>query len=686
MSRKLLIFVLAFAFCSLCGVAAAQDDFRIARLSYLEGQVSFQHTDEVDWTAASINLPLQPGDRIYTGDNGRAEIEFDDGSVLRLAEKTDIEIFTMRQQLIQLRVLVGLCSLMSRSSVAFEINTPAVAFTTTQKGSYRFDIAENGDSDGIVRRGELEAVNNRFSRQVKSGEVLHVPVADNASEVLARYDQRDAWDEWNDRRNADETAHESSTYVGDQVYYGVSDLDQYGRWANIDVYGPAWFPRAGAGWCPYWDGRWVYRPYWGWTWVSYEPWGWLPYHYGRWYFAPSFGWCWIPGDYYGFNFWSPGLVRFYMGSGWISWCPLGPGDYYDVNNYFFNRLNRTNIYYLNELRLTQRRGPNQLINQGTPGAFRTVRSEQFVNGSLGGKMEQIRGAQDPWNGGRMVTGGLDVRPTARSYAPAPERASVRPTEKERAVVVRSAPEVNSRADKVVRITNPQFAAPRSGAGQQPNIGGGQPARNVTIIPNTSNRRTQDIPNRNTSSGRTYEVPPAGTVTNGQGNVQRVPQGSAPRSPQAPPAAGRSVPDTSGRTPMYTPPSSQQAPAWQGAAAPPSSSSSSRVTSPPPAPPPSSSSPPASSSPTKKAPDQQSSSNNTAREYQSPQGRVTQAPATGRQASTESSNSGQSTATARSYGSSWSSTAHSSGSSSFSMHGTSSGGSSSRSASSHGRNR
>ena len=175
MARKLIFLALALSLCSFIGMAQSKDYFRIARLSYLEGKVSFQHTDEVDWTAASINLALQPGDRIYTGENGRAEIEFDDGSVVRLAEKSDVEILAMKEDLIQLRVLIGLCSLTNRSSVEFEIDTPAAAFTTTEKGSYRFDIAENGDSDGIVRKGAMDVVNNRFSRRVASGEVLHVP-------------------------------------------------------------------------------------------------------------------------------------------------------------------------------------------------------------------------------------------------------------------------------------------------------------------------------------------------------------------------------------------------------------------------------------------------------------------------------------------------------------------------------
>ncbi|MGA2260577.1 MAG: FecR family protein [Acidobacteriota bacterium] len=556
MARKLILLVLAFGMCTFYGMAQSKDYFRIARLSYLEGHVSFQHTDEVEWTAASINMALQPADRIYTGENGRAEIEFDDGSVVRLAEKTDVEILTMREELIQLRVLIGLCSLTERSTVQFEIDTPAAAFTTTDKGSYRFDIAENGDSDGIVRKGAMEAANNRFSKHVSSGEFLHVPAAENGVEVLARYDQRDAWDEWNDRRNAAETASESRNYIADGVYMGASDLDMYGRWGSINGYGAAWIPQVGAGWAPYWDGRWCYRPNWGWTWVSYEPWGWLPYHYGRWIDDPSFGWAWLPGPSFGFHFWSPGLVQFYQGANWVSWLPLGPGDYYNVNNYYFNGFNRANLYYLNEMRLMQRRGPDDLINRHNPTAFLSVRTDQFVNGSPGGRIDRVTGI-DPRQGGRIVTGALDVRPTARSFSPAPDRLAERPSIKTRPVVVRTDPEFRARGDKFVAITNPAIAVSRARTDQQ--------GRDLRANPNSGNRIQQD----NGAPARTYQVPQSrSTPTMQQGRtVQPMPQrqDSVPRMQQAPagevhrmdspPPQARTMDSSAGRMQQSAPPSS-----------------------------------------------------------------------------------------------------------------------------------
>ena len=69
MTRYILSILLVMSMANVVAWAESDDDIynRIARISYMEGNVSFQHTSDVDWSAASINLPLQPGDRIYTG-------------------------------------------------------------------------------------------------------------------------------------------------------------------------------------------------------------------------------------------------------------------------------------------------------------------------------------------------------------------------------------------------------------------------------------------------------------------------------------------------------------------------------------------------------------------------------------------------------------------------------------------
>jgi hypothetical protein len=457
MSRYIFSVFLAMSMANLFAWADSDDEYnRIARISFIEGDVSFQHTSDVDWTAASVNLPLQPGDRIYTGPQGRAEIEFDEGSVYRLAERTDIQILSLKEDCIQLRVLTGLSTLTVSSGLEFEMDTPASAFLVLREGSYRFDTRENGDTDAIVRKGALDAVSHRFVRRVESGERIFVTADENSSYRVTRYDTRDAWDEWNDRRNADLVARDSRKYLPGDVYVGVSDLDRYGRWVNVESYGTAWVPfSVDVSWSPYSVGRWCYRPVWGWTWVSYEPWGWLPYHYGRWYRSASYGWCWLPGPSFSFHFWSPGLVSFYYGPSWVSWCPLGPGDYYSINNYYYNRVRYRHLVV--DVERLYHRKPGDLFNRHVRGAFRTADLDRFRNGGFHDRRDGREWKRDdePWRHGSLVQGRLAIHPTSRSYSADPDRRVARhETGKARPAMVLSQPTVDSRRQtEYVRITN-----------------------------------------------------------------------------------------------------------------------------------------------------------------------------------------------------------------------------------------
>ncbi len=585
MIRRGLLFVAAMTLTAVAGMAAAGEYSRLARLSSLDGHVSFQHPDEVDWTAASINMALQPGDRLYTGEDGRAEIEIDEGSVLHLAEKTDLELLSLNDDFVQVRVSTGLVTLTLRSSVAYEIGTPAAAFDTLRKGVYRFDVVDSGETDAIVRKGLLDAANDTFSRQVEAGELLHVTPGLQGTNIVSQYGQRDAWDEWTDRSDAEFTAYDSRKYLPDSVYMGVNDLDTYGRWVVVDAYGPAWVPNdVDADWSPYSVGRWWYRPAWGWTWVSYEPWGWLPYHYGRWYHHGSFGWCWIPGMSFGFHFWSPGLVRFYLGPSWVSWCPLGPGDYYNVNNLYFDP---AYTYYLNNIRLIQRRGPEELVNRNVPGAFRTVESTSFLNTSFGprGSSAQVNGiVQQPWREGRMVSDRLDLPPTSRSYSPAPERQVIRPSKAQNLPsVVRTAPSVVPSGGRSGVLRTGPVGVPSAGGGLgrgyvSPGRSGAEPDSGADFS------RSRGAPERQGSTSRGQSTARQGNAPASQ-STQPATNTPPPRGPSRDnPAASGSKQTAPGRTQSPPPNSGSYSGSPPRSERPPSDNPASRSEKPAPAPP------------------------------------------------------------------------------------------------------
>jgi len=54
------------------GFAFADPPYRVARLGYISGSVSFSPAGEDEWVNASLNRPLVTGDRLWVVPGGRA--------------------------------------------------------------------------------------------------------------------------------------------------------------------------------------------------------------------------------------------------------------------------------------------------------------------------------------------------------------------------------------------------------------------------------------------------------------------------------------------------------------------------------------------------------------------------------------------------------------------------------------
>ena len=74
--------------------AAAQSEPQLVRVSYVQGDVRFNRGDgarpdlKKPWEQADMNLPIEKGFALATGADGRAEIEFESGSMIYLAENS----------------------------------------------------------------------------------------------------------------------------------------------------------------------------------------------------------------------------------------------------------------------------------------------------------------------------------------------------------------------------------------------------------------------------------------------------------------------------------------------------------------------------------------------------------------------------------------------------------------------
>ena len=351
-----------------------QSDRGVARVSVISGEVSIQRGDSGETSAAAVNAVLVAGDTVATGAGSRAEIQFDNANMARLASDSEVRLSELTPTRYQLQVARGtvMFSVVRDSRAQVEVSTPLVSVRPTGRGAYRISVFDDGRVEVTSRAGNAEIYTPRGVETVHQGSTMTVQgdPSDPQFQVVHAIAQDD-FDQWNASRDQNLSRSRSYQYVSPEIS-GADDLDASGRWVDVPEYGRVWNPSVGAEWAPYRNGRWVWTDFYGWTWVDDEPWGWAPFHYGRWFWGAGYGWCWFPGPRYVHPYWSPALVAFFgfggfhvgfgFGGGGFGWVPLGPfeachpwwgrgfyGGYRDrnvlVNNInISNNVNITNMY------------------------------------------------------------------------------------------------------------------------------------------------------------------------------------------------------------------------------------------------------------------------------------------------------------------------------------------------------
>ena len=138
----------------------------VARISVMDGQVSVRRGD-ADWVSGVINAPLLAEDRISTGPNSRAEVEFDAANLLRMGGLAEIRIGALEAGRLQLELSHGTLTyrLLRPSDTNAEVDTPNISIRPSRAGSYRVSVTESGETELTVRAGESRS----FHPAVRNG-------------------------------------------------------------------------------------------------------------------------------------------------------------------------------------------------------------------------------------------------------------------------------------------------------------------------------------------------------------------------------------------------------------------------------------------------------------------------------------------------------------------------------------
>src|SRR2546430_1645368 len=374
---------------------------RVARLSYTQGTVSLQPAGVQDWAAAVVSRPLTTGDKLWTDQAWRAELDTG-AAVIRLGSTTGFTLLSLDDNAAQMRVTSGTLIVHVRELLAnqtYEIDTPNIALSLERPGQYRVEVNDAGDTTVVkISEGRAEATGGGQSVPISAQQTVTFRGTSTLSADTATLGAPDGLDDWSMGRDRRAEQGQSRRYVSEDVA-GYQDLDDNGRWENTPDYGYVWSPTVVAvGWAPYRYGHWLWISPWGWTWVDDAPWGFAPFHYGRWVFWSN-SWCWVPGPHYIRPVYAPALVAWVGGPhfgvsvsvggvGAVGWIPLGPREVYapgyHVSETYVRNVNISNTTIVNNTYITNVYKNNvtniHYVNSTVPGAVTAVQQNDFTSG------------------------------------------------------------------------------------------------------------------------------------------------------------------------------------------------------------------------------------------------------------------------------------------------------------------
>lgn len=371
MKHKWMIGTLILLLLGITGLQASENLVSVAHVSYLNGHLTVINRDGNQHQAV-VNFPLMAGDIIRTGDKDRGEIQFGNGTLLRMDSNSELLVGTIMAPMLSsadkrvttLEAKKGRFYVISNTynqellqlvsddaAVFFPHNSNVELFVDPELGTEV--VSHWGKAELLITldnsNGERKAVvkGKTGARVNKNQEVLLIPYLKGGAFM--------AWNQFVD--NHFRQLHQGKSYVPDKIV----------RHAHLQLWAERWSSLFG---------EWVYDKLLGYVWkpngfemdptrrpfysgnvvtlngeqyvIPNEPWGWAPAHLGTWVFLKKWGWTWIPGEGSG-DIFMPRASFFYDFLCHVWGSPYLYGQYLNLGEAGWRRMYRNEFgYYPNE--------------------------------------------------------------------------------------------------------------------------------------------------------------------------------------------------------------------------------------------------------------------------------------------------------------------------------------------------
>lgn len=193
-------------------VCRAQEEshVRIVRLSYVEGNVQRASADSFGYENATLNTPLVERDQIRTGQDGYAEIQFEDGSTIRMAPYSQITFSELAR--LSSGATVSAADLdqgeaefrvtRHNDDGLFTVRTHQRVITLRRTSRFRVTSSNSQPLEVVVWKGEVSLHDPDAGKEVaiKKNETFQQDVLDAGLYDLQKDAQEDDLDDWSAQR------------------------------------------------------------------------------------------------------------------------------------------------------------------------------------------------------------------------------------------------------------------------------------------------------------------------------------------------------------------------------------------------------------------------------------------------------------------------------------------------------
>ena len=467
-SHYIRVATLALAVLAAAAYPASADNLLHARISHESGGALVRGSDDADWSYATINTIILPGDTLWIDQEGTLEVEMSGGSFLRMADRSKAELQSLPPSA-SINAWTGsfYVQRVSRANGDVRMRTPAATIVVDRDTQVRVDVVGEGSTTVSVRWGRATvATDGGAPVEVTNGQRVFIdPGLLPSNPVPFDKTAEDSFDAWNRERArllalGDSALPTSVRAEESAAPIGYSDLASYGEWVYVDNR-QVWRPTIVQEYTPYRDGYWSYGPSYGYSWTGYYPFDYVTSHYGRWNYYPAYGWCWgydpvwspawCATAYYGGNFvWSPldyynrpcsyGST-FYVGGvpfsiGFSSYCHsndllyYGPCSVYPAYSSLFVNVNVNDIYCWN---IYSNNYPHKYPNYGSTALYRDYNPRRVIRGIESGgaftvaASQRARALNSELGRAEFASRSSSARSVRTSQASTGRRASVRNT-------------------------------------------------------------------------------------------------------------------------------------------------------------------------------------------------------------------------------------------------------------------